>query len=95
MSKSKKPNLSYLAGFFDGEGCIRINKTHGHYALIIQVSQCNRWVLELFKMHFGGSIHHREQSRYPSSMWSISSWKASAFLEIIEPYLMLKKLRLL
>lgn len=91
MAKDIKPNLSYLAGFFDGEGTIQIAKQSG--GLLIQVAQCNRWILELFRMQFGGSIHEVIKPKPYTNiyMWSIAALKASSFLETIKPYLTLKK----
>lgn len=91
MVKQHRANLSYLAGFFDGEGCISLAKSGRRYALIVQVTQCNRWILELFRMHFGGGIHQCERNGNPFYIWSITASKAMAFLETIEPYLILKK----
>ena len=90
MVKDVKPNLSYFAGFFDGEGTINIGGTG---ALIVQIGQCNRWILELYKMQFGGAIcvAGKKPPASTSYIWSLTARKAMDFLEIISSYLTLKK----
>lgn len=82
-----------MAGFFDGEGCISISKSSHGYSLLCDVIQCNRWVLELFKMSFGGAIRLRRQytGNYPTYAWHICAKNAQVFLETIKPFLVLKR----
>lgn len=90
----KRTDLAYMAGFFDGEGCICIGKGKGGLGLVCSVVQCNEWILQLFKMSFGGNVRLRQPykpERYRTFSWSICSKKAMAFLRVIQPYLMLKR----
>ena len=87
-------NLSYMAGFFDGEGCICIGKSPHGISLICSITQCNEWILQLFKMRFGGTVRLRQPykaEKYRTFSWNISGGKAGIFLGIIKPYLMLKR----
>lgn len=47
---------AYLAGFFDGEGCIYQNTTLGRTRTYVTVSNNDIGPLESFKDKFGGSI---------------------------------------
>ncbi len=99
-------NLDYLAGFFDGEGCISINKNrklkkqNGKYYIQyngnVIVANTNREILELFKKRFGGNIYelkakNRHQNNKPSFQWIIYSKMATNFCEEMVDRLILKK----
>ena len=93
----KRADIAYMAGFFDGEGCISICCSSSRWrelSLKCQVGQCNRWILELFKFRFGGSIRLQKKEsvqHHDYWMWHISSGKAADFLKVIEPCLYLKR----
>src|SRR3990170_1072595 len=86
---------AYIAGFFDGEGSITIaiQKSSPNGAVIVQISNTNKPVLEWIQSKFGGSIHikTRENERQQNS-WKldICSLMANRFLKTIQPYLKLK-----
>ena len=77
--------LNYLAGFFDGDGCVT---TVGELGIRLQVSQTesNGAVLLLFRNIFGGSItreHHARGLCRPSVQWYVvgrTGRQASALL---------------
>lgn len=48
--------LAYLAGFFDGDGCVSLNKTNGCFRLVVSQSVKGAGTLLQFRQHFGGSI---------------------------------------
>ena len=48
--------LAYLAGFFDGDGCVSLNKRSGSFSLGISQSVKGAGTLLQFRQHFGGSI---------------------------------------
>lgn len=48
--------LAYLAGFFDGDGCVSLNKTTGSFTLTLSQSVNGAGTLMRFRQHFGGSI---------------------------------------
>lgn len=97
----KKTDLAYIAGFFDGEGSIQLIKLkppQPHHSprlnLGVSVSQANEWIIQLFKLHFGGYISKRIDPRPGHRVtweWQLRCKKALLFLETIYPYLRLKK----
>jgi intein/homing endonuclease len=88
--------LAYIAGFFDGEGCIAIhknNKDRANYTLRCSAKQYDKVPLELISLYFGGSVrlgwtkpHCKE-----SWVWDCSTRYALKFLKAIEPYLISKR----
>ncbi len=89
----KKTDLAYMAGLFDGEGCVQIAKS-GHYSLACQVSMANEFMPSWFRFSFGGSVHLRPrigENWKDQWVWTIHGPKAARFLEAILPYLILKK----
>src|SRR3990167_9491763 len=99
-------NNLYLAGLFDGEGCISIRKTfrsgkNGKRIWFMPTLSCNqsdlplkRIVIEEFKNRFGGTINKepgRGNSR-DSVRWSLQGTKKIlSFLDELEPYLFIKQ----
>jgi hypothetical protein len=99
MFKVKNTMLAYLAGFFDGEGCISITKGKNHlgnvqYGLRVIVSNTNDYVLQMYKFSFGGRIQKRKYKKpewRDCFAWELSSTRAYDFLKCVYPYLILKK----
>lgn len=90
-----KPSLEYLAGFFDGEGTICIdrgNKT-SYYLLTVSVGNTVRQTLEPFENLFGGSIAfiRRAKNHKDFYCWRVQAAKAEYFCTVMLPYLILKK----
>lgn len=98
-----KINLDYMAGIFDGEGCIIIAKRkpisktseiNPSYWIRIGVQITDRWICELFKFSFGGRI---EISKKPTNKtftcwrWVVDGQDASDILKILLPHLHLKR----
>ena len=85
--------LSYLGGFFDGEGCIYITKRkRGNqqcYYLSASCSQKDRTVLNIFQNLFGGEVY-RNSNKNEAWVWMIDAIKAKQFLEDFLPYLIMK-----
>ena len=97
--KLTKDELNYYAGFFDGEGCIMIQKKQGrpdgrpYRILNIAISLTNLNILEDFKRAFGGTVHgaYKSKEHYKDKWnWQIFGNKALTFLKLIYPYLRLK-----
>jgi len=86
-------NNIYMAGFFDGEGCIRINKrirgTYTEYTVFITVGQKDGaimdWIVENFD---GGSYLIKRDNSY---VWTATNKIAYDVLKRITPYLKYKK----
>jgi len=98
VSKEDSHYLHYIAGFFDGEGCILINKSKGEwnkqrsprYSLRVTLTQkfsaCLTWVAGFF----GGYVF-KHQAGKQGHHWLITDNKARYFLEAILPYLRVKQ----
>ena len=82
--------LAYLAGFFDGEGCISINR---NLVLRLSVRNINQEVLKLCENQFGGYTHKTtlHPKRTQSYSWTISGVGACYALIRIFPWLIIKK----
>lgn len=82
-----------MAGFFDGEGCIRINKrvrgTYTEYTVFITVGQKDGaimdWIVENYK---GGSYLIKRDNSY---VWTATNKIAYDVLKRITPHLKYKK----
>lgn len=61
--------ISYLAGFFDGEGCISVNSNG---SIQLRVINTSKKVLDKFPEEFGGKVLPRKQIvNKPQYHWSI------------------------
>jgi len=93
--------LAYCAGFFDGEGCIHIERfqdnrhLHPQYALRLELANTDTRPLQLFKDLFGGSIRKRKEPRpekwSTAWVWQIKTNMAKIFLDELMPFLVTKK----
>ncbi len=86
--------LSYIAGFFDGEGDVGIIYTKssgwGYYQMRVHVTNTDGIVPNRLKELFGGSISVRARCNPLHKVpyvWSASGNIASQFLYAIQPYL--------
>lgn len=91
-----KEKLAYLAGFFDGEGCISItyNIKRRNYCLSISIANVKPNVLLDFHHIFGGNLHYsvtKQKNRRNSWRWEINGKSGGDFLTTLFPYLVLKK----
>ena len=92
--KTNKIELAYIAGFFDGEGCVRINKRlrerwNPEYSLFLSIGQKDGFTLDWIKSLFGGNVYQTKRDN--SFTWTISNKKAYFFLKEIYPYSQYKK----
>lgn len=95
----RKTDIAYFAGLFDGEGCVSItprsNTKRQTFRLQIHITSTNEWIIQQLRFAFGGSIHfvpeNSERNWKASWRWWIGDQKALKFLEIVYPYLKLKK----
>jgi hypothetical protein len=88
--------VAYAAGFFDGEGHIRVSRhsNRGSYMLQISAVQATECPLPIFVELFGGTVSCRA-SLYrgrPKRLWTwqVSSKSAEAALIEMQPYLRAK-----
>ncbi|MBA7565617.1 hypothetical protein ES708_07302 [subsurface metagenome] len=97
----KRHLLSYLAGVFDGEGCIYISKAKRpltnyspHYTLKATVVMTDEIIPMLFLATFGGAFRTEKPSRSNAKMlyrWEVCTLQAVAFLKDILPFSLLKR----
>ena len=92
-------DVTYAAGFFDGEGCILLYKTANHktstrYQFSVQVASVDKPSADWFQSKFGGYISIRKDPRPNHRVlytWSLMASGARDFLAQLLPYLKLKK----
>lgn len=90
--------LAYVAGFFDGEGCIQAEKPTG--VLRISAVNTDHNALIFVQEVLGGSIikssaRQEQENAKPMYLWRMNGVKASEALEKLLPYLITKKERAL
>ena len=92
--------LAYMAGFFDGEGCVCItpigrvtSRQSQTFSMRAQVVSTNKEIIELWKDSFGGDIKSRKigGNRQACWVWRISAKQAAVVLGLMLPYLKIKK----
>lgn len=94
MAYSNKLQLSkeYIAGFFDGEGCIGYKfftgKTFRRYR--VGITNQNRDILVAIQKIYGGKISKKTNLKACYELWMYKK-EATKFLTEIEPYLINKK----
>lgn len=91
---------AYLAGFFDGEGCIQVSASKkrmakGQFDLHIVTSNTDRHVIEFAQQSLGGFVHlsknYDQPNWAPIWVWIASAMPALAALKAMLPYLRVKK----
>ncbi len=84
----------YIAGFFDGEGCVIINKSgkRGGYSVRTSVTNTNLEMLKVLQVMFGVGLYITSPPNHRTVWsWQLGSKKAAAFLQKIRPYIILKR----
>lgn len=94
-------SIPYLAGFFDGEGCISIYSAkyvvregnRKSYVLECSVGNCDPRPLQKFMELFGGSVRLKKEVKNYRLFynWKVTTQKALAFLLQIKEYLIIKQ----
>lgn len=95
----RKTDLAYTAGIIDGEGWVSLGRNGGikgdkSISLVIGVENTNEWLIRWLHFAFGGNfntIRIRTPQRQPIWRWTLSANKALEFLNLIYPYLRIKK----
>lgn len=93
--------LAWVAGFFDGEGCVTVtrHKTVGGYnhRLFVSITQQDNRALIKVKERFGGGLvldknrgNIPVEKRHVVWRWRATSHVAYEFLHVIAPYCMVK-----
>lgn len=89
-----KAEPAYIAGFFDGEGCIRVNKTLSRnvicYHLILTIANNDRSILDSCKEVYGGDV--RSKGKRNCYSWSLfNKLHIEQFFLNTLPYLVVKR----
>jgi len=90
---------SYIAGFFDGEGCITSQLTYitGKYEkyprvnVQISITQKDRKILEWIQERFLGTIHVHDRDNLCYHLRITGKINMGRFLRAIQPYSVVKK----
>lgn len=85
-------DLAWIAGFFDGEGCIRARASKKGARLKVTLTQQDRAPLDWIKSEFGGGVYATGNAK-TCYRWEVDCGRASAFLRAIRPYLRVKAAR--
>ena len=97
VKRTKYCHIAYMAGLFDGEGCIVIErqKARHTYQLKCLLGMLNEYIPQLFHFNFGCKVYQRKrllngrQAEY--WYWQIASQQAYKFLKSIYPHIIIKK----
>jgi hypothetical protein len=99
----KKVSRQYLAGYFDGEGCITIARQARKRAdgtpfysheLRLSIGTTDPVIISEFQRVFGGRIQHYEaknRRQSPVYQWAIHSLRAIKAINALYPYLITKR----
>lgn len=93
-----KEKIIYLAGIFDGEGCVYIAVRKARegrspqYSVDCSVNMQDGAPIKMLQNLFGGIYHIRKKSgNFPAAEWRVCSKKAKNFMKKILPYSTVKK----
>ena len=88
-------DLKYIAGLFDGEGCIHIDKHEKpclHYSLVVHLTNSNAKVIKKVRKTIGfGCIQTERKTKKIVYIFRLCSRQAKSFLVKVYPYLEIKK----
>ena len=94
MKKSSDLELAYLAGIFDGEGCVRIHKSGKSFVLQVNVGNTSPGIVNCFHKVFGGCVAPLGSPRMPHHKqgyyWKVYSENAYRCLKELLPFLLIK-----
>ena len=96
VDKPVGEQLAYIAGFFDGEGCVHIGgrRQNTSYNLEVSISNTDKDILLWIQSIYGGYIKDVKKVKEHHTQcynWRIVSNQAAKFLESILPFLNIKK----
>lgn len=86
--------LAYIAGIFDGEGCINFSTQKGTVYVRVIVSNTDYRIIQHLSTSFGGAIVKLKKvnEKWKDSWQWILAWSAAVdFLEQISPWLIIKQ----
>ena len=99
MKQTKAIKLSYVAGFFDGEGSVIIVKRKPRnkerisysYSILATISQRDGAIMDWLVGNFGGTVVYKDKKDYLCYDWRITHKKAEIFLKEILQFTKYKK----
>ena len=88
-----KLSLEYIAGLFDGEGYITVNKNKKAFVPVIGIKMNGFNLLKELNIQFGGYFYQRKKYiNRPLTEWTLrGAFQVIPFLKKIEPFLIIKK----
>ena len=86
-------SAEYVAGLFDGEGCVSFYKAKDYYNPILTIAISDRRVLDECAARWGGTVHAYPQRGAGKTMyhWRMFGKKAVGFADDILPFLIVKR----
>jgi len=91
QNQTLKTNRIWATGFFEGEGCVRVNKPTKRNLgnLCVSISNTDEKIVLWFQRRWPGCFkkYKAGKNRKPAFMWAISSNKAISFLKHIQPFI--------
>ena len=84
---------AYLAGHFDGEGCVMLRPSGDSYKPMITVTNAHLPVLEIYEIYFGGKVKKNSNGTNKQLfVWVLYGYHAVIrFLKTIQPFSLEKK----
>lgn len=84
-------DIAYIAGFFDGEGCIRIKRASqggNSYYIWVSITNSNKGILDMVASIFGGNVRQAERSTNKTIYhYLITSSEAIDMLKVLKSFL--------
>lgn len=87
----RRLSAEYIAGFFDGEGCIYVGRNSRQrptYTLEVSIVNTDRRPLDQLYARFGGCLQVRQGGQ--QYHWRITGQRAQQFLNWIRPHAVIK-----
>lgn len=93
-------DIRYVAGLFDGEGCIslvkqrRLNSPLHSYNMRVVIAMTHKPMIKLLQEQFGGNFTERKGSMHNHRNAFTISWsnkRAGTMLQILAPHLVIKR----
>ena len=98
LRSPRKEELEYLVGFFDGDGCISLNKASGTAQLVISQNVDSAEVLLRFRSLLGGSVSRQSVStgsHKATLQWRVCGSKMTAAADALSSVPSMKQAQLL
>lgn len=100
IMNTKPTDLAYTAGYIDGDGCFFLGKVYSprthiqKYTISIIISSVNRYVLDVFKRQYGGSVRMTKEehdNRKSLFQWHLGKIDCTPLAQQLITYLVEKK----